>query len=174
MKKISVLALTLALTSAVLFGQSISMSNSYESATFFAIYPVQDGKPVEVEPSRITDHEGNPVVMTIYGETSGTNWFGISYVDYTTSRNATAEDDGLDLAATTLVNPIKGPKSNAVFSGIQAREMSTTDKDGDTVIERLALVNNRTRLWQAIVVCSHGTACTQIDADRFFDSIRIK
>ncbi len=69
----------------------------------------------------------------------------------------------------------KGPIINSTLGGLSARKTTKTAKrfydDKIEVIYVLGAVSGNRRFWSADVICSK---CTQADADRFFDSIKIK
>jgi hypothetical protein len=69
----------------------------------------------------------------------------------------------------------KGPIINSALGGLSARRASKTAKrfydDKSEFVYVLGAISSNRRFWSADVVCSK---CTQADADKFFDSIKIK
>jgi hypothetical protein len=85
----------------------------------------------------------------------------------------------LDGAVATLENAKPGPKTDSTFSGFPARAVAanSTYTSGQTTYSRTMyerITVQGARVWQALVICNKTTNCTDADANRFFNSIKIR
>jgi hypothetical protein len=85
----------------------------------------------------------------------------------------------LDGAVATLENARPGPKTDSTFSGFPARAVTATSSStsGQTTVNRTTyerITVQGKRVWQALVLCDKASNCTEADAHRFFNSIKIR
>lgn len=164
--------------------QNLEFAPRYEAPEFSATYPVQDsGKPgVAYALNTISLKNGTPVKMNNYTLSlhSDADAFLVLYCDIPNTRSDNESlDHMLDGALGQLDNAHPGPKTDARFSGMPARAVSATGSyvHGDntfhvTSYERITVKGDR--IWQAIVICDSRTNCSEADANKFFDSIRVR
>jgi hypothetical protein len=174
----------LALTTAAAVAQSLEFTDTpYAAPAFSATYPVPDkDKPgITYSSQNVTLKSGATAVMHNYalGIHNDTDAFLIIYCDANLQGDKAGLDTMLDGAVATLENVKAGPKTDATFSGLPARAVwaTSTHTSGQntynrTMYERIAVQGGR--VWQALVICDRTTNCTEADANRFFNSIKIR
>jgi hypothetical protein len=163
--------------------QNIKFSDTpYSAPAFSATFP--DGAEVTYEHTKgdTSDHNRYSAFTSKPGSTEGTTeagsiaLFSVSHSEFLgearvdTKANLDAAIDGVLARAVTEGQT----KTDSTLGGLYAREGSGKKVDDDSgdvnsVYMRLAMQGNR--VWFAEVVCE---SCTQADADKFFDSIKIK
>jgi hypothetical protein len=156
---------------------------SYEAPAFSATYPVPDkDKPgVTYSSENVTLKSGATAVMNNYslGIHNEFDAFLVIYCDANLQGDTAGLDLMLDGAVGTLENAKATPKTDSTFSGFRARAVSATSTytSGNTTGNRTTyerITVQGTRVWQALVVCDRSTNCTEADANRFFNSIKIR
>ncbi len=182
MKRANLLIIFFVLAVSAISAQSLKFSGEpYDAPAFSATYPVPDGQPVK----QTTQHVervvgGGSTDLMIYAlrlQTSG-DAFMVAYSDVSfTPKTDTA---GLDAAIDGQLNILgkgakAGPKTDSTYSGLTARAVSATGTaNGIGFAAYIRLAVQGRRVWQGIVVCTIGTNCSEADANKFFNSIKIK
>jgi len=158
----------------------------YEAPAFSATFPSPDpgkDKPgVSYSFDDITTKAGTPTklhnyTLSLYNDADA---FLVLYCDIANARgDVAALDRMLDGALTQLDNAKPGPKTDSTLSGLPARAVAATGSytHGQTTFnvtayERIMVQNSR--VWQAIVICDQTTSCTETDANKFFNSIKVR
>jgi hypothetical protein len=159
-------------------------SARYEAPEFSAVYPLPDkDKPgVAYSFNSVELKSGSTTKLHNYSQSlhDDSDAFLVLYCDIPNMRSdAAALDQMLDGALGQLDNAKPGPKADATFGGLPARAVSATGTyvHGQTTFhvtsyERITVKGDR--IWQAIVICDTRTACSEADANKFFNSIQIR
>jgi hypothetical protein len=157
-------------------------STTYEAPAFYANFPVPDKNPVAYSSQEVKLKSGGTSTLHNYTLSlhNDEDAFLVLYSDVASVRSdSTGLDLMLDGALGTLDNAKPGPKTDSTFSGLPARTVSSTGtyKNGETTFnittyERIAAQGNR--IWQAIVVCDQRSNCSEADANKFFNSIKVR
>src|SRR6266849_583346 len=105
--------------------------------------------------------------------------FLVIYCDANLQGDTAGLDLMLDGAVATLENAKPSPKTDSTFSGFPARAVTATSiyTSGQTTYNRTMyerITVQGARVWQALVICNKATTCTDADANRFFNSIKIR
>jgi len=164
--------------------QSIKFSSSeYEAPAFYATYPAPDSdrSPVTYSSDSIPLKSGK---ATLHNYTlslhNNADAFLVLYCDIPNLRGDTATlDQMLDGSLAKLDNAKPGPKTDSTYSGLPARMVSATGSytRGKSVFKVTAyqrIAVQGTRVWQGIVICDQRTTCSESDAMKFLDSIKIR
>jgi len=183
-----ILRLTLAfvvLAAAACAAQDIQFSSTpYAAPAFYANFPAPDNDKVTVQYSsdEITLKNGGTTTLHDYALSlhDDQDAFLVLYCDIPNTHGDTAALDAmLDGALAKLDNAKPGPKFDTTYSGIPARMVIATGtySRGQTTFyvtsyHRIAVQGNR--VWQGIVICDHRTSCTETDANKFLNSIKIR
>jgi hypothetical protein len=164
--------------------QSLEFTKTpYEAPAFSATYPVPDkDKPgVTYSSENVTLKSGATAVMHTYalGIHNDADAFLVIYCDANLQGDTAGLDLMLDGAVATLENAKPGPKTDSTFSGFPARAVaaSNTYTSGQTTYNRTMyerITVQGTRVWQALVICNKTTTCTDADANKFFNSVKIR
>jgi hypothetical protein len=161
--------------SKVVMAQGVGFNEAlYSTPVFSAKFPVSD-EAVKYEHTKSDTSDENSysvhisapgtVVGTFRGDSLGV--FNLTYIDLSEEPKPGTKDN-FDAAIDSMLND--AVKTDSTLGGLYAREGSGKDSDtGDFVYVRIATRGNR--LWDAQVRC---VSCTQVDADKFFDSVLIK
>jgi hypothetical protein len=163
--------------------QNIAFSTTaYEAPAFYATFPLPDKDPVGYSSQEVTLKSGGTATLHNYTLSlhNDRDAFLVLYSDVPNIRGDSAGlDTMLDGALAQLDNAKPSPKTDSTFSGMPARAVSAagTYKSGQTTFnvttyERIAMQGSR--VWQAIVICDGTTTCSAADANRFFDSIKVR
>jgi hypothetical protein len=158
-------------------------SSTYDAPAFSATYPVPDkDKPgVTYSSQNVTLKSGGTATMHSYalGLHNDSDAFIVIYCDANLRGDTVGLDLMLDGALATLQNAKPGPKTDSTFSGMPARAVTATSTytsgqttGSRTTYERITVQG--TRVWQALVLCDKTTNCTEADANRFFNSIKVR
>jgi hypothetical protein len=158
-------------------------TTTYDAPAFSATFPVPDkDKPgVAYSSESVTLKSGGTATMHTYSLPlhNDSDAFIVIYCDANLRGDTVGLDLMLDGALATLQNAKPGPKTDSTFSGLPARAVSATSTytsgqttGNRTTYERIAVQGNR--VWQALVLCDKTTNCTEADANRFFNSIKVK
>jgi len=163
--------------------QNVEFSTTtYEAPAFYATFPVPDkDKGVTYSSQNVTLKSGATAVMNTYALSLHNDFdaFLIIYCDANLQGDTAGLDIMLDGAIATLENAKPGPKTDSTFSGFRARAVvaTSTYTSGQTTGHRTTyerITVQGTRVWQALVLCDKTTNCTEADANRFFNSIKIR
>jgi hypothetical protein len=163
--------------------QNISFgTTTYEAPAFYANFPVPDKTAVAYTSQEVKLKNGGTTTLHNYTLSlhDDSDAFLVLYSDIANVRGDTAGlDQMLDGALGQLDNAKPGPKTDSTFSGLPARTVSATGtyKNGDTTFnvtsyERIAVQGSR--VWQSIVICDKRTTCSEADANKFFNSIKVR
>jgi len=185
MRFLSLAALTfLALSAGAASAQSLEFSDTpYGAPAFSATYPVPDkDKPgVTYSSQNVTLKSGATAVMhtyalSIHGDSDA---FVIIYCDANLEGDKAGLDVMLDGAVATLKNVKAGPKTDSTLSGLPARAVwaTSTHTSGQNTYDRTMherITVQGSRVWQALVICDKTSNCTEVDANKFFNSIKIR
>jgi len=154
----------------------------YEAPAFLATFPVPDKNPTTYTSENVTLKNGGTATMHNYTLSihNDADAFLVLYSDVPNIRgDATGLDLMLDGALATMDNSKPGPKTDSIFSGLPARTVTATGtyKNGQTTYsvttyERIAVQGSR--IWQGIVICDSRTNCSEGDANKFFNSIKVR
>jgi len=156
---------------------------TYDSPAFSAIYPVPDkDKPgVTYSSQSVTLKSGATATMHTYalGIHNDADAFLVIYCDANLQGDTAGLDLMLDGAVAPLENAKPSPKTDSTFSGFSARAVTATSiyTSGQTTYNRTMyerITVQGARVWQALVICNKSTTCTDADANRFFNSIKIR
>ena len=172
----------MALTAIMLVGglcsqaQDIKFSDKpYSTPLFSATFPA--GTEVKYDhDTDDPDFDDSEYKVSIDLKDGSFSTFTIKYTDYLRGTVSQKDVDtwlnkffDVDGAVT------KGPIINSTLGGLSARKASKTAKrfydDKLELIYVLGAISGNRRFWSADVICSK---CTQVDADKFFDSIKLK
>jgi hypothetical protein len=175
------IASALAQTSASLQKMAFATS-AYEAPAFKATFPVADKSPVGYSSQEVTLKNGGTTTLHNYTLSlhNDADAFLVLYCDIPNTRGDTAAlDQMLDGALAELDNAKPGPKTDSTYSGLPARMVVATGtyKNGDTTFnvtayQRIAVQGSR--VWQGIVICDQRTSCSEADANKFLNSIKIR
>jgi hypothetical protein len=164
--------------------QSLEFTKTtYDSPAFSATYPVPDkDKPgVTYSSQSVTLKSGAKATMHTYalGIHNDADAFLVIYCDANLQGDTAGLDLMLDGAVATLENATPSPKTDATFSGFPARAVTanSTYTSGQTTYSRAMyerITVQGARVWQALVICNKSTNCTEADANKFFNSIKIR
>lgn len=155
----------------------------YAAPAFTATYPVPDkDKPgVTYSSQPVTLKSGETATMHTYalGIHNDNDAFLIIYCDADLRGDTYGLDLMLDGAVGTLENAKPGPKTDSTFSGLPARAITATSSStsGQTTVNRTTyerITMQGKRVWQALVLCDKTSNCTEADANKFFNSIKIR
>jgi hypothetical protein len=85
----------------------------------------------------------------------------------------------LDGALAKLDNAKPGTKADSTYGGLPARTVTATGTytRGETLFKVTAyqrITVQGSRVWQGIVICDQRTSCSESDAMKFLDSIKIR
>jgi len=158
-------------------------TTTYDAPAFSATYPVPDkDKPgVTYSSQDVTLKSGATATMHTYalGLHNDADAFLVIYCDANLQGDTAGLDLMLDGAVATLENAKPGPKTDSTFSGLRARAITATSTytSGQTTFNRTMyerIVVQGNRVWQALVICNKTTNCTDADANKFFNSIKIR
>jgi len=158
-------------------------TTAYAAPAFSATYPVPDkDKPgVTYSSQNVTLKSGGTATMHTYalGLHNDSDAFLVIYCDADLRGDTVGLDLMLDGALATLENAKPGPKTDSTFSGLPARAVTATStySSGQTTFNRTTyerITVQGARVWQALVICDKTTNCTEADANKFFNSIKIK
>lgn len=165
--------------------QKVVFSTSvYEAPAFYATYPIpdKDKDGVKYASEDIKLKSGGSTTLHNYTLSlhSDQDAFLVLYCDIPNTRGDTAAlDQMLDGALAQLQNAKPGPKTDSTYGGLPARMVVATGtyKNGETTFnvttyQRVSVQGGR--VWQGIVVCDQRTSCSEADANRFLDSIKIR
>jgi hypothetical protein len=163
--------------------QNIAFSTTnYEAPAFYATYPVPDKGPVAYSSQNVTLKNGGTTTLHNYTLSlhNDADAFLVLYCDIPNTRgDAAALDQMLDGALAQLDNAKPGPKTDSTYSGLPARMVKATGSyvNGQTTFnvtayQRIAVQGGR--VWQGIVICDQRTACSEADANKFLNSIKIR
>jgi hypothetical protein len=107
--------------------------------------------------------------------------FLVLYCDIPNTRaDKGALDHMLDGALAQLDNAKPSPKVDSTYGGLPARMVTATGTytRGQTTFKITAYqrvaVQGDSRVWQGIVICDERSNCTEADANRFLNSIKIR
>jgi hypothetical protein len=175
----------LLLAVAVGVAQDIQFSTTaYEAPAFYATYPVPDNDKSVVKYSSESIPLKNSGTTTLHDYSlslhNDADAFLVLYCDIPNTRSDTAAlDQMLDGALAKLDNAKPNPKVDATYSGLPARMVTATGTytQGETVFkvtayQRVAVQGSR--IWQGIVICDQRTSCSEADAMKFLNSIKIR
>ncbi len=163
--------------------QNVAFSaTTYEAPAFTANYPVPDKDPVAYSSQEVKLKKGGTATLHNYSLSlhNDQDAFLVIYSDIPNTRGDTAAlDQMLDGALAQLDNAKPGPKIDSTYSGLPARMVTATGTytSGKTTFnvtayQRVAVQGSR--VWQGIVICDQNTTCSQADANKFLNSIRIR
>jgi len=155
---------------------------TYEAPAFYAMYPTPDKDGVKYSSEDIKTKGGTTTTLHNYALSlhNDEDAFLVLYCDIPNTRRDTAAlDQMLDGALAQLANAKPGPKTDSTYSGLPARMVVATGtyKNGQTTFnvtayQRVAVQGGR--VWQGIVICDQRTNCSEADANKFLDSIKIR
>jgi hypothetical protein len=164
--------------------QSLEFTKTtYDAPAFSATYPVPDkDKPgVTYSSQSVTLKSGATATMHTYalGIHNDADAFLVIYCDANLQGDKAGLDLMLDGAVATLENATPSPKTDSTFSGFPARAVTanSTYTSGQTTYNRTMyerITVQGARVWQALVICNRTTNCTDTDANKFFNSIKIR
>ena len=164
--------------------QSLEFTKApYDAPAFSATFPVPDkDKPgVTYSSQSVTLKSGAAATMHTYalGIHNDSDAFLIIYCDANLQSDKAGLDIMLDGAMATLENVKPGPKTDSTFSGLPARAVSatSTSTSGQTTTSRTTyerITVQGIRVWQALVLCDKTSNCSEADANKFFNSIKIR
>jgi hypothetical protein len=157
-------------------------TTAYEAPAFYATFPAPDKNRIAHSSQKVKLKTGGTTTLHNY-TLSIHNDEDAFLVLYSDVPNIQGDSAGLDAmlegALAQLDNAKPGPKTDSTFSGMLARTVSAsgTYKNGQTVFnittyERIAVQGSR--VWQAIVICDERTTCSAADANKFFNSIKVR
>ena len=163
--------------------QNIAFSPStYEAPAFIATYPVPDKGAVAYSSQEVKLKNGGTATLHNYTLSlhNDQDAFLVLYCDIPNTRSDTAAlDQMLDGALAQLDNAKPAPKTDSTYSGLPARMVIATGiyTIGKTTFnvkayQRIAVQGSR--VWQGIVICDQNTTCSEADANKFLNSIRIR
>ncbi len=165
--------------------QNVSFNSPvYQAPDFSAVFPTPDDikSPVAYSSEEIPLQNGAHTTLHEYTLSlhNDADAFMLMYCDIPNVRGDTAAlDQMLDGALAKLDNAKPASKVDATYSGLPARMVTATGTytKGQTTFKvtayhRVAVQGNR--LWQGIVICDQRTACSEADAMRFLNSIKIQ
>ena len=157
-------------------------TTAYEAPSFYATYPVPDKGPVAYSSQEVKLKNGSTTTLHNYSLSlnSDRDAFLVLYCDIPNTRGDTAAlDQMLDGALAQLDNAKPTPKTDSTYSGLPARMVTATGTytSGKTTFnvtayQRVAVQGSR--VWQGIVICDQTSTCSEADANRFFNSIKIR
>jgi hypothetical protein len=163
--------------------QNIAFSTStFEAPAFTATYPVPDKGAVAYSSQEVKLKNGGTATLHNYALSlhDDKDAFLVLYCDIPNTRgDKAALDQMLDGALAQLDNAKPAPKTDSTYSGLPARMVTATGTYtlGKTTFNVKAyqrIVVQGTRVWQGIVLCDQNTNCSEADANKFLDSIRIR
>lgn len=164
--------------------QSIKFSSSYEAPDFYATFPSpdNDNTPVTHSADSISLKNGGKTTLHNYTLSLHNNAdaFLVLYCDIPELQGDKATlDRMLDGSLSKLDNAKPGPKTDSTYGGLPARMVSATGSYTRgkstfkvTAYQRIAVQGSR--VWQGIVICDQRTTCSESDARKFLDSIKIR
>ncbi len=163
--------------------QNIAFSTStYEAPAFTATYPVPDKGAVAYSSQEVKLKNGAASTLHNYALSlhNDKDAFLVLYCDIPNTRgDKAALDQMLDGALAQLDNAKPAPKTDSTYSGLPARMVTATGTYtlGETTFnvkayQRIAVQGSR--VWQGIVLCDQNTNCSEADANKFLDSIKIR
>lgn len=163
--------------------QNVAFSTAtYEAPAFTATYPVPDKGPVAYSSQEVKLKNGGTTTLHNYTLSlhNDADAFLVLYCDIPNTRSDTASlDQMLDGALAQLENAKPGPKTNSTYSALPARTVTATGTytNGQntfkvTTYQRIAVQGSR--VWQGIVICDQRTNCSEADANKFLNSIKIR
>ena len=163
--------------------QNITFSTtSYEAPAFYATYPVPDKGPVAYSSQEVKLKNGSTTTLHNYSLSlnNDRDAFLVLYCDIPNTRgDAAALDQMLDGALAQFDNAKPTPKIDSTYSGLPSRMVTATGTytSGKTTFnvtayQRVAVQGSR--VWQAIVICDQTSTCSEADANRFLNSIKIR
>ena len=159
-------------------------ATTYESPAFYATYPVpdKDKGAVAYSSEDIKLKSGGTTTLHNYALSlhNDEDAFLVLYCDIPNTRSDTAAlDQMLDGALAQLANAKPAPKTDSTYSGLPARMVIATGTytTGQTTFkvtayQRVAVQGSR--VWQGIVICDQRTNCSEADANKFLNSIKIR
>jgi hypothetical protein len=163
--------------------QNVAFSTTiYEAPAFTASYPVPDKGPVAYSSQEVKLKNGATATLHNYTLSlhNDADAFLVLYCDIPNTRSdAAALDQMLDGALGQLENAKPGPKTDSTYSGLPARMVTATGTYTSsqntfkvTAYQRIAVQGSR--VWQGIVICDQRTNCSEADANKFLNSIKIR
>ena len=162
--------------------QNIKFSDTpYSTPVFSATFPADAEVAHEHTKNDTSDYNRYSAFTGKPGSTEGTAeagsiaLFSLSHSNLGEAKADTKAnlDAGIDGVLAHAVTDGR-PKTDSTLGGLYAREGSgkkVDDDSGDVSLVYMRLAMQGSRVWLAEVVCE---TCTQADADKFFDSIKIK
>ncbi|HWY19618.1 MAG TPA: hypothetical protein VNX26_00260 [Candidatus Acidoferrum sp.] len=159
-------------------------STTYEAPAFYATFPVPDKDKGAVAYSSEDIKTKSGVTTTLHNYAlslhNDEDAFLVLYCDIPNTRSDTAAlDQMLDGALAQLDNAKPNPKTDSTYSGLPARMVTATGTytRGQTTFkvtayQRVAVQGSR--VWQGIVICDQRTNCSEADANKFLNSIKIR
>ena len=181
----------LILTAAAAFAQNsatpqnvVFSTATFEAPAFYATYPMpdKDKDGVKYSSEEIKLNSGGTTILHDYALSlhSDEDAFLVLYCDIANTRgDSAALDQMLDGALAQLANAKPRPKTDSTYSGLPARMVVATGtyKTGETTFnvtayQRVAVQGSR--VWQGIVICDQRTNCSEADANKFLNSIKIR
>jgi hypothetical protein len=157
-------------------------SSAYEAPAFYATYPVPDKGAIAYSSQNVPLKDGTSTTLHNYALSihNDADAFLVLYCDIPNTRgDAAALDKMLDGALAQLDNAKPAPKTNSTYSGLPARMVVATGTYTNagntfkvTAYQRIAVQGSR--VWQGIVICDSHTTCSEADANKFLDSIKIR
>ena len=164
--------------------QSLEFTKTtYDAPAFSATYPVPDkDKPgVTYSSQSVTLKSGATATMHTYALSihNDADAFLVIYCDANLQGDTAGLDLMLDGAVATLENASPSPKTDSTFSGFPARAVTanSTYTSGQTTYSRTMyerITVQGARVWQALVICNKTSNCSDTDANKFFNSIKIR
>jgi len=157
-------------------------TTSYEAPAFYANYPASEKDAVKYSSQDLKLKNGGTTALHNYTLSlhHDKDAFLILYCDIPNTRgDAAALDQMLDGALAQLANAKPRPKTDSTYSGLPARMVVATGtyNSGQTTFNVIAyqrVAVQGSRVWQGIVICDVRSKCSEADANKFLDSIKIR
>jgi hypothetical protein len=147
--------------------------NPYENPAFAATYPAPTKENVQHKSSQGVAKDGSTYTGNHYELDVKNNnaSFSISYTDYSVAQINTAEHaDAVMNSGMAAMHVTSTTHETASIGNLHGRAAMGTSETS-LAFERVAFSGNR--MWMCSVICAID-ACSQRDADTFFNSITIK